>query len=178
VTFVNPVPEKGVEKALAIAALCPDIPFRFVKAWRLASKAASQLERKINSLANVDLVERSRDMRTIYRETKILLVPSQCAETWGRVATEAHYSGIPILASRVGALPESVGPGGILVDPEAPACVWADELKQMWHNDWLYERMRDAALCYSTRSQIAASQQIEALLSVIHSVVSGRFVSC
>ena len=54
------------------------------------------------------------DMRSVYRDTKVLLVPSQWLETWGRVATEAQFSGIPVLASRSGALPEAVGPGGIL----------------------------------------------------------------
>ena len=178
VTFVNPVAEKGLQKALEIAALCPEIAFRFVKAWQLASKAAEQLEWETKRLANVDLIERSSDMRTIYRETKILLVPSQCEETWGRVVTEAHFSGIPALASRVGALPEFVGPGGILVDPAAPAFIWAEELKRMWRDDRLYQRLRNAALGYSTRSQITVSQQIETLLSVLNGVVRGRFTSC
>jgi glycosyltransferase involved in cell wall biosynthesis len=178
VTFVNPVPEKGVHKALEIAALCPDIGFRFVKAWQLGSKAASQLEQDVERLANVELVERTSDMAAVYRQTKVLLVPSQWSETWGRVATEAHHSGIPVLASRIGALPESVGPGGILVDPMAPASVWAGELQRMWHNRLLYERLSRAAADYSVRSQIAANRQIATLLSVLDRVVRGRFSSC
>ena len=178
VTFVNPVPEKGALKALAMAALCPDIPFRFVRAWQLGSRVAAQLESQVKRLANVALVERTSDMRAIYRQTKILLIPSQCEETWGRVATEAHYSGIPVLASRIGALPESVGPGGILVDPAAPASIWAEELKRMWRDDRLYEHLSRAALKYSTRGQIAVGRQIDTLLSVLERVTDGRSLSC
>jgi glycosyltransferase involved in cell wall biosynthesis len=178
VTFVNPVPEKGVGEALAIAALCPDIPFLFVKAWQLSSKAVSRLERAIERLPNVELVERTSDMRTVYAETKILLAPSQWEETWGRVATEAQYSGIPVLASRLGGLPEAVGPGGILVDPAAPAGIWVKELKRMWRDDQLYERLARAASDYSRRCEITVSRQIKALLSVLEGVAKGRLTSC
>jgi glycosyltransferase involved in cell wall biosynthesis len=178
VTFVNPVPEKGIREAIAIASICPDIPFLFVKAWQLPSKAVSRLERAVERLPNVELVERTSDMRTVYAKTKILLVPSQWEETWGRVATEAHYSGIPVLASRVGGLPESVGPGGILVDPAAPAGIWAKELKRMWSNDQLYQRLASAAFDYSKRSQITVGRQIDALLSVLEGVVGRRLTSC
>src|SRR3546814_9881685 len=41
----------------------------------------------------------SHDMREVYRRTHTLLVPSQWEEAWGRVATEAQFSGIPVLAS-------------------------------------------------------------------------------
>ncbi|GLS31368.1 Glycosyltransferase involved in cell wall bisynthesis [Mesorhizobium albiziae] len=178
VTFINPVPEKGMREALAIAALCPDIPFLFVKAWQLSSKEVSRLERAIERLPNVELVDRTSNMRTVYAETKILLAPSQWEETWGRVATEAHYSGIPVLASRLGGLPEAVGPGGILVDPAAPAAIWVKELQRMWRDDQLYGRLASAASDYSKRCEITVSRQIETLLSVLEGVVKGRLTSC
>jgi glycosyltransferase involved in cell wall biosynthesis len=178
VTFVNPVPEKGFRKAIAIAAACPEIPFLFVKAWQLSAKALRQLERTLARLPNVELVERTTDMRAVYAKTKILLVPSQWEETWGRVATEAHYSGIPVLASRVGGLQESVGPGGILVDPAAPAGIWARELKRMWNNDLFYQRLTAAALNYSRRSQIAVSRQMDELIAVAEAVVGRGLRSC
>ena len=178
VTFVNPVAEKGVQKAMEIAALCPDLPFRFVKAWHLSPKHAALLEWKLRDLPNVSLVERSMDMRSVYRDTKVLLVPSQWLETWGRVATEAQYSGIPVLASRSGALPEAVGPGGILIEPTAPAQIWAEELKRMWHDKDLYEELSAAAIEYSERPQIDPDRQIEALLSVLRDVTGEGLTPC
>jgi glycosyltransferase involved in cell wall biosynthesis len=48
-------------------------------------------------------------------------MPSRSGETFGLAAAEAMAAGIPVLASRVGALPELV-PGDWLVEPgDAPA---------------------------------------------------------
>ena len=79
------------------------------------------LKSRIHRLANVELVERSDDMSPIYASTRVLLVPSQWeAETWGRVVSEAQFSGIPVLASDRGALPETVGAGGAIIKYDAP----------------------------------------------------------
>lgn len=56
------------------------------------------------------------------------------SETSGLVAIDALATGVPVVASAVGALPEIVGTGGILVEPRdrdrlatAISTVWADE---------------------------------------------------
>ena len=68
-----------------------------------------------------------------------LLVTASRGETYGMVVTEALARGIPVLATRVGGLPEAVGhaPGGrrpgILVPPDDPAAL-AGALQQ-WLGD-------------------------------------------
>ena len=62
----------------------------------------------------------SADMRSVYARSRLVLVPSQCDEAWGRIVTEAQISGVPALASDAGGLPEAVGPGGILMPRNAP----------------------------------------------------------
>src|SRR5204862_7081227 len=52
-------------------------------------------------------------------DARVLLVPSVTAEGWGRVVREAQASGIPVVATGVGGLPEAVGSGGIVVPPAA-----------------------------------------------------------
>lgn len=166
VTFINPVAEKGVEIALAIAEQCPEIPFRFVKGWPLGMRQAALLKGRIRRLANVELVERSGDMSPIYASTRVLLAPSQWAETWGRVVSEAQFSGIPVLASDRGALPETVGPGGAIIKYDAPACTWATELRRMWSDDLYYQQLQQAALTHSRRPELDFGQQIDAFLAV------------
>jgi glycosyltransferase involved in cell wall biosynthesis len=75
--------------------------------------------------ANVTLHPPTRDMRPLYARARLLLAPSQWEEAWGRVATEAQVSGIPVLASNRGGLPEAVGNGGILLPADAPGNEWA-----------------------------------------------------
>jgi hypothetical protein len=56
------------------------------------------------------------DPRKFYAQTKLLLMPSIEPETFGLVAAEAMMNGIPVLASKAGALPEVVGDAGFLFD--------------------------------------------------------------
>lgn len=60
---------------------------------------------------------------TLMREVQTLLVPSR-TETFGVVAIEAMASGLPVVATRVGALPE-------IVDDTAGALVPADDAEAM-----------------------------------------------
>lgn len=166
VTFINPVPVKGLELALAIAALSPDIPFLFVRGWPLSSKADELLKRCLVRLPNVRLVSRSDDMKRIYAETRVLLVPSQWDETWGRVVSEAHFSGIPVLSSDSGGLPESVGPGGILLRRNDPVELWADQLRSLWSDPALYRLKREATLSHAGRAALNIGYQMDQLVEI------------
>jgi glycosyltransferase involved in cell wall biosynthesis len=132
VTFVNPVPVKGVDLAFDIARACPDLPFLVLEGWPLSRGRVGDLTRRIEYTPNVRFRRMVTDMRVVYRQTRVLLVPSQWEESWGRVVTESHFSGIPVLASRVGGLPESVGCGGILLPPTEPAKIWAEALRELY----------------------------------------------
>lgn len=61
----------------------------------------------------------------IFAQMDVLLVPSLGLESFGLVAREAMHHGVPVLASRRGALPEMFdgadGRYGALFDPEDPA---------------------------------------------------------
>lgn len=166
VTFINPVPVKGVGLALAIAILCPEIPFLFVRGWPLSTKAETQLRKDLALLPNVRLIDRSDDMRRIYAETRVLLVPSQWEETWGRVVSEAQFSGIPVLASDSGGLPESVGPGGLLLRRNEPAGLWAEQLRSLWGNPGVYRQMREATLVHAGRPELDIGHQMDQLIAI------------
>ncbi|GAC1326991.1 MAG: hypothetical protein NVSMB26_00110 [Beijerinckiaceae bacterium] len=172
VTFVNPVAEKGLELALGIAAACPEIPFDFVKGWPLSLSQSALLKARIGRLPNVTLLQRTHDMREIYRRSRLLLVPSIWQrETWGRVASEAQCSGIPSVACKIGGLTEAVGPGGILLRPEAGVEAWAQAVRSLWHDNALYNTLSVASLTYSMREEFSpqslASRLLEALSSTI-----------
>ena len=64
-------------------------------------------------------METTDDPRHFYRQTRILLVPSLCKESFGRVVVEAGLNEIPVLCSNRGALPEVAGdPRLVLPIPE------------------------------------------------------------
>lgn len=172
VTFICPVPLKGLEIALQLAERRPDIPFVFVESWPV--RPVSRLLRylRLRKLNNVVLRQSVRDAREIYRDTKIALVPSVCAEAWGRVVSEAQVSGIPILASDIGGLPESVGPGGLLVSPEALGEEWERALSAMWDDTETYDRLVAQVQQHAVRPEFEPAVLADRLFGVISELVS------
>lgn len=167
VTYINPHPDKGRDLAFEVVRLCPDIEFLFVRAWTLEpddEEALVSIERECD---NLTVLDQTGDMRAIYAQTAVVLAPSRWDEAWGRIATEAHFSGIPVLASDRGGLPEAVGPGGILIDPDEGAGRWAEILKNLLADTTRYDRLSKAALAYSQRDAIDPSRQIEKFLSCL-----------
>ncbi len=167
VTFINPDPKKGLAKALEIAAACPTIPFLFVESWTLNDDRLTDLTGRLEALPNVSFQRRVDDMRKVFSRTRILLAPSQWEEAWGRVASEAHCSGIPVLGSSRGGLPEAIGPGGIVLDYDAPVATWSSALHRLWSDDAAYQRYSDSALRHMARAEMNPKDQFEKFESVL-----------
>ncbi len=173
VTFVNPHPVKGVDLAFEIAALCPEIPFCFVEGWPMNREETAALEKRVAAQVNVHLEPRTHDMRQIYQATHTLLVPSQWEEAWGRVVTEAQFSGIPVLASDRGGLPEAVGPGGRVLAHDAPAAAWAAVLRKYWRDRAVYGAASAAAQAHAGRPEIDAQRQLGELVAILNESLRG-----
>jgi glycosyltransferase involved in cell wall biosynthesis len=170
VLFVNPVPQKGLDIAFALAGRRPDIPFAFVRCWNLKPSELRALRSRTRSLQNVELRATVDDPAALYGDAKILLVPSVYPEGWPRVISEAQVSGIPAIGSRTGGIPEAIGPGGILVDPEAPIEEWLGALSRLWDDRAAYEECSAYAVGHIGRSEMDSEvivDRIEGLLSVL-----------
>lgn len=154
VLHINPHPIKGIDITMELARRRPDIPFVIIEAWILSVALLDKYRGMASKLPNVVWKERMPDMRKVYQHTRIVLAPSQWDEAWGRIATEPHVSGIPVIASARGGFPESVGPGGLLVDPSAPIDAWLEALSRLWDNPEEYVRFATAASLYSNRPEI------------------------
>lgn len=162
VTFINPVSYKGVDLACELAESQPDTPFMFARTQTYNAYQSSYPK-------NVKVAGPLKDMREIYSQTKLILAPSQWNETWGRIATEAHASGIPVLASAQGGLPESVGIGGICLPYDAPIHVWQQTLNRFLDDPEFYEHMRKQAFSYSLRNEMRPETIVEAFLGIADS---------
>jgi len=92
--------------------------------------------------------------------------PVDWIEAWGRVATEAHFSGIPVIASNQGGFPESVGPGGILVDPNASISEWKQALRGLWDDPQRYRELSALSLKYSQRPEIQQQKLFDEFIAV------------
>lgn len=97
------------------------------------------------------------ELAATYAEADLLVLASR-AETYGMVVTEALARGLPVVASDVGGVRESLGGGGVLVPPEDPAAL-AGELRR-----WLTDADRRAEL------RAAAAERRGALTGWDHTV--------
>jgi glycosyltransferase involved in cell wall biosynthesis len=170
VTFINPHPKKGVDLLLDVVQRMPKQRFLFVKAWTLTRKDAAVLADAKARLPNLTVSKPVRNMRDIYAQTKVLVMPSQWEEAWGRVATEAQFSGIPVVGSNRGGIPEAIGPGGVIMDENASPEQWVQVLSDMHGSR--YRNLSIAALDHSKRPAIDLHHQMLNFVSVCEAAVS------
>jgi glycosyltransferase involved in cell wall biosynthesis len=172
VLFVNTSPRKGLETAFALAERRPDIPFDFVLSWILNREQIANLAARARKAGNVVLHPPTDDMRSMYANARILLAPSKWEETWGRVATEAHISGIPVLGSEIGGLTQAIGSGGLLVPPEAPIEQWLAALSRLWDDPQTYAQFAQAAYEYSKRSEMQPATIVARLAGILEDAIA------
>ena len=121
VLFVNPSRQKGVgiviQLALLLEARRPDIVFEVVESRGSWQEALKQFSRDLghprDALRNVVTTPNTADMRPVYGRARLLLAPSLCWETAGRVIAEAMLNGIPAIVTDRGGMPEMLQSGGI-----------------------------------------------------------------
>lgn len=156
ILLVNPSLHKGVETFFRLAAARPDLHFLTIEAWTISDEWRAILHNRAAELGNVEILGPRRDMRPVYRRTRLLLMPGIYEETWGKTATEAQLNGIPVLAAARGALPETVGPGGLTVPIDEGLTSWLQALDRLTGDEDFYRQAAAAALAHANRSDAAA----------------------
>jgi glycosyltransferase involved in cell wall biosynthesis len=153
ITFINPIPKKGIDLAIGIASLLPQRKFVFVESWHLDRKSRRELEVRLAGLPNIQLRPATTDMRILYQDATLLLAPSQVEEAFGRVVLEACANGIPVVASAIGGIPEALGGGGLLVSATEPADHWAQAIESVLGNPDLYRRLSSAGIAHARQTR-------------------------
>jgi len=125
----------------------PDTP-RLVLAGRATNAAADWLSRiaraplagRVTHLGYVPEAERE----SLYRSARLLVMPS-LDEGFGLPVLEAMAAGVPVVASRRGALPEVLGDAGALVEPDDAAAL-ADAIERATADEAWARRAAEAGL--------------------------------
>lgn len=120
------VPEKGVEVLLEAGR------FSGLPLW-LAGDAPVHPGVRPGDDVRLVITRSKSELAAFYRGARVLAVPSTWFESFGIVAAEAMSHGIPVVASRIGALAETVQDGvtGLLFDV-GDACDLALKLRALW----------------------------------------------
>lgn len=99
-------------------------------------------------------------VRELYRNARIVIVPTLVDETFCRVAYEAAMNGIPVLTTRNGFLPQMFGDAGFYLDEDPQS--WVDAIARIYDDIPLLTRI--------------AAQQKERVMSSFEAGASG-FIS-
>jgi len=130
----------------------PDAP-RLVLAGAVTTQAGALVERASRP-PFADHVELpgyvAPEARRALFDRAILFVMPSYTEGFGMPAVEALAAGVPVVAANRGALPEAVGPGGLLVDPD-DAEAMARAMDHLLADAAARARLRDAGLQHVAR---------------------------
>jgi glycosyltransferase involved in cell wall biosynthesis len=152
VAFVGRVSEeKGIREILSAAKRLPSVPFRVAG----NTNAVPGIER--HAPANVELTGflTGAALHDFYKGTRILVSPSKWFEGFPNTIARAMAYGKPVVATRIGAIPEIVDDGvtGLLAEP-GDSVDLAEKIEQLWERPALCDQMgaagrRKAATAYS-----------------------------
>jgi glycosyltransferase involved in cell wall biosynthesis len=108
-------------------------------------------------------------MRKFYGQIDLLLVPSLLEDAFPRVILEAAGNGIPVIATRVGGIPEALGGSGILIDwahdkePDIAkiANEYVREIRRVLGDDNVYEYYRQKAFAREKQFELEQTRMAQ-----------------
>jgi len=122
ITLINLNENKGGKVFADIARAMPHKQFLGV--------LGSYDEQITENLPNVVYVKNNPNILETYKQTRILLMPSDY-ESWGRTATEAMSSGIPVICTEADGLKENCGKAGIYIKNRTDVKEWVRRITEL-----------------------------------------------
>lgn len=135
-------------------------------------------------LPNFTLVPNTPDIISTYKRTRILLMPSDY-ESWGRTATEAMCSGIPVICTPTPGLRENCSIAGIyigsqLANPEpgdaqverGEVTEWVEAIRKL-DNPIQYEKY--SVLCKARANELRPEKELEGLEQFLISTLEQHY---
>ena len=125
-----------------------------------------RLQRMIHYIGPVP----DEDLPPLYASASVYVLPS-LHEGFGIPCWEAMAMGVPVIASKRGALPEVVGDAGILIDDPLDAEKWADAIRRVTQDKLLRETLIERGYRFvSDRTwQMVATETFEVYQAVCRS---------
>lgn len=135
VTLINLNESKGGGFLIELAKALPKVEFLGVTG---GYGHQIKSEEELPNLKYIDSVE---DIKTVLKDTKLLIVPSNY-ESWGQVAIEAASCGIPVIANPTPGLREALGDAGVYADRNN-IDEWVKEIKSLTGKKEVYAKQSE-----------------------------------
>jgi glycosyltransferase involved in cell wall biosynthesis len=166
-------PEKGVMTALKAWKLLPaDMELKVIGDGP-SLEELGQAARAMG-LTNVSFLGKlpREDAFKYLARARFLLFPSEWYETFGMTIIEAYAHGVPVVASRMGVMPEIVKENvtGLLFEPRDPQSL-AEVVQNLWHQTALIQQLgRNARREYETL--YTTDENYRQLMAIYNEVLS------
>lgn len=159
------VPEKGADLLVEVAR-------KLRLPVRLAGNVSGYSAIRSGDPVTCHLTPTRADLVAFYRGARMLVVPSLWFETFALVAAEAMGQGIPVIASRIGALQETVQDGvtGVLVPP-GDAAALAEAVALLWNDPQLAQNLGRAGH-RRVVTEFSSRQHVARLIAIYESVLA------
>ncbi|MEM7354311.1 MAG: glycosyltransferase [Acidobacteriota bacterium] len=133
--------EKGIETLLE-AARATGVPVRIAGDPSLMPQLVRSAPANVRFVGQLE----RHELPAFYGAARALVVPSVWFEVFGIVCGEAMGYGLPVIASRIGGLPEVVEDGvtGLLFEP-GNSNELADTMQRVWDSDALFHQLGHTA---------------------------------
>lgn len=151
ITLLNVNEIKGGDKFVKLAEMLPEYQFLGC----LGSYGAAQIT---DSRDNITIVPNAENVADIYKQTKVLLMPSRY-ESYGQTQIEAGFFGIPTVYHPTPGLTESWGQAGSAIDRENLE-EWAKEIKKLMSNKAYYKEQSEKAKAKAAELEAAQDWQL------------------
>lgn len=186
ITMINPIQMKGGEIFKKIANALPSKKFLAIKGWAHLMKNNDWDLTLLNDLSiglgivenplfeitqfennsNVTLLNSTENMKNIYAQTRLLLVPSITPEGGPRVAIEAMINGIPVIGSNSGNTPLTIGDGGIVIKDIFNISDWVNAIIKLDNEEYYNEISHKAKSLY----KLDVNEQISELITILRNL--------
>ena len=147
-------PEKGIHTLLDAARLT-GVPVRIAGDPSLMPQLVASAPDNVRFVGQLE----RHELPAFYAAARALVVPSVWFEVFGIVCAEAMGCGLPVIASRIGGLPEVVDEGvtGLLFEP-GNSDELAEKIRLLWDDDAVFHRL----------GQTARQQAVEQFSTQVH----------
>lgn len=161
ITLINLNHNKGGELLERLAKAMPDRKFLAV-----IGSYGPQLIDPLKRLKNVEIHPHTQDIRSIYKRSRIVLMPSDL-ETWGMVASESMACGVPVIVSPTEGLMENCAGAGIYANRN-DLNTWINAIKSLDDEDFYNHQTQ---LCRQRFAELCGQGYLKALDEALKEVI-------
>lgn len=149
ITLINCNHNKGGHIFMEIASRLPQYEFLGV--------LGGYGEQYEGNLPNLAYLPNGMDMRMVYADTRILLVPSEF-ESFSQCAIEAMSCGIPVIANPTPGIRENLGDAGIFISRD-DIDKYVSQLVYLMDNPQAWQRQSD--VCFERAEYVRSKNELE-----------------